>query len=107
MVPQQPVVARELPVEPQPSPRPGHRLANDPTTSDDLFQWLLGQAHSKEQHALGIQEVRFIHQCHRMQSWLKFIRQLRSALWSSRVTLDMQAVDLVADLKAETGGKSR
>ena len=82
-------------------------LANDPATSDDLFQWLLGQAHSKEQHALGIQEVSFIHQCHRMQSWLKFIRQLRSALWSSRVTLDMQAVDLVADLKAETGGKSR
>ena len=37
-------------------------LANEPATSDDLFQWLLGQAHSKEQHALGIQEVRFIHQ---------------------------------------------
>ena len=37
-------------------------LANGPATSDDLFQWLLGQAHSKEQHALGIQEVRFIHQ---------------------------------------------
>ena len=37
-------------------------LANEATTSDDLFQWLLGQAHSKEQHALGIQEVRFIQQ---------------------------------------------
>ena len=36
-------------------------LANDPATSDDLFQWLLVQAHSKDQHALGIDSVRFIH----------------------------------------------
>ena len=33
-------------------------LANDPAASDDLFQWLLVQAHSKDQHALGIDSVR-------------------------------------------------
>ena len=36
-------------------------LANDALASDDLFQWLLIQAHSKDQHALGIDSVRFIH----------------------------------------------
>ena len=36
-------------------------LANDAAASDDLFQWLLVQAHSKDQHALGIDSVRFIH----------------------------------------------
>ena len=36
-------------------------LANDPVSSDDLFHWLLVQAHSKDQHALGIDSVRFIH----------------------------------------------
>ena len=36
-------------------------LANDSSTSDDMFQWLLVQAHSKDQHALGIDSVRFIH----------------------------------------------
>ena len=36
-------------------------LACDPATSDDMFQWLLVQAHSKDQHALGIDSVRFIH----------------------------------------------
>ena len=35
-------------------------LANDSSVSDDLFQWLLVQAHSKDQHALGIDSVRFI-----------------------------------------------
>ena len=36
-------------------------LANDPLASDQLFQWLLLQANNKDQHALGIDSVRFIH----------------------------------------------
>jgi ubiquitin carboxyl-terminal hydrolase 34 len=36
-------------------------LARDAVSSDDLFQWLLAQAHSKDQHALGIDSVKFIY----------------------------------------------
>ncbi|XP_040568738.2 ubiquitin carboxyl-terminal hydrolase 34 [Lepeophtheirus salmonis] len=36
-------------------------LASDPITSDDLFQWLLIQAHSKEQHAIGLDGFKLIY----------------------------------------------
>ena len=36
-------------------------LSADPSTSEDLFQWLLAQSHSKEQHALTLSSIRFIY----------------------------------------------
>ena len=37
-------------------------LATDPTTADDLFQWLLVQTHnSREQHALGLASIRHLY----------------------------------------------
>merc|ERR1719402_1683340 len=36
-------------------------LARDAVSSDDMFQWLLAQAHSKDQHALGIDSVKYIY----------------------------------------------
>jgi ubiquitin carboxyl-terminal hydrolase 34 len=36
-------------------------LATDPSSSDDLFQWLLVQTHSKEQHALSLASIRHIY----------------------------------------------
>ena len=36
-------------------------IAWDAVPSDDLFQRLLAQAHSKDQHALGIDSVKFIY----------------------------------------------
>jgi ubiquitin carboxyl-terminal hydrolase 34 len=36
-------------------------LANDPICSDDFFQWLLVQVHTKEQHAITIEGFRLIY----------------------------------------------
>ena len=33
----------------------------DAVSSDDLFQRLLAQAHSKDQHALGIDSIKFVY----------------------------------------------
>ncbi len=37
-------------------------LADDPTASDDLFQYLLMQIHSKDQHAIGLDGFRLIYE---------------------------------------------
>ena len=36
-------------------------LANDPVCSDDFFQWLLVQVHTKDQHAITIDGFRLIY----------------------------------------------
>ena len=36
-------------------------LATDPTTSDDLFHWLLVQTNSKDHHALGLASIRHVY----------------------------------------------
>ena len=34
-------------------------LAHDPRHSDDLFSWMLSQVRGKEQHALGMDSLRY------------------------------------------------
>lgn len=36
-------------------------MASDPAASDDLFQYLLMQIHSKDQHAIGLDGFRLIY----------------------------------------------